>query len=81
MDIIKLKKADGTTEEVEIVMTFVLEKFNNNDYVIYKDKDNQHYGAKYVENDGNISLDTDLTEEEKEALTNIYTKLLKGDIV
>lgn len=81
MDKMVLNKSDGTVEEVEIVMTFKLENFNNDDdYVIYKNKD-RFYAAKYFERDGNTDLNTDLSDEEKTALSSFFDKLRKGGIL
>lgn len=52
-------KTDKETIEMEVVLTY---QMNNNNFVIYKDKKNVHYIAKY--NLKNDDLDTDLTDEE-----------------
>jgi hypothetical protein len=80
MDTMILNKADGATEEVEIVMTFKLEKFNNDDYVIYKNND-KYYAAKYVENGENTDLTTDLSDDEKQSLSEMFDKLRNGGIL
>ena len=80
MDILTLNKNDGNKEEVEIVMTFKLEQFNNNDYVIYKCK-NEYYGAKYIEKNTTTELITNLSKEERDALSKIFDKLHEKGIV
>ena len=80
MDKMILNKIDGTTEEVEIVRSFKLENLNQDDYVIYKNN-NKYYGAKYIENNGNTDLITDLSDMEKNALSEIFDKLSKGGII
>ncbi|HHW69509.1 MAG TPA: DUF1292 domain-containing protein [Tenericutes bacterium] len=80
MDTMTLNKLDGTTEEVEIMMTFKLERFNDNDYVIYKSLD-KFYAARYVENNGITNLETNLSEDEKEDLSKVFNKLREGGII
>lgn len=81
MDIITLNKIDGTTEKVEIVICFKLENISkNNDYVFYK-SNNKYFGARYIEKDGNTNLITDLSNEEKVALSNIFDKLRKAGVI
>ena len=80
MDIMILNKMDGTTEVVEIVMTFKLEKFNNDDYVIYKNND-RFYAAKYIEKYGNTHLKTNLEDDEKKLLFEMFDKLRNGGII
>lgn len=80
MDTMILTKEDGTTEEVEIVITFKLERFNNNDYVFYRIKD-KYYGARFIEENGSSNLITDLSSEEKESLSEIFKKMHEGGII
>ena len=80
MDTMTLNKEDGTIEEIEIVITFKLENFNNDDYVIYK-TNNEFFGAKYIEKSGNTELITDLSDEEKKSLSEIFEKLRKEGII
>lgn len=80
MDTMTLNKNDGTTETVEIVMTFKLDKFNNDDYVIYKSND-KYFGARYLEKDENTDLITDLSDDEKKALSDIFDKFRKGGMI
>ncbi len=75
-----LNKNDGTSEEVEIVMTFKLEKFDNSDYVIYKSNE-KYYAAKFIEKNGFTDLITNLSEEERKALSEMFNKLNKGGII
>ena len=58
MDKIKIINNNGISEEMEIVLDY---EYNDNKFIIYKDKKNNHYIAKC---DGKFNLDTDLTEAE-----------------
>jgi len=80
MDTMTLTKTDGTTEEVEIVITFKLEELNDKDYVIYK-SNGEYYGASFVEKDNITELDTNLTFEEQEKMTQVFEKLHRGGII
>lgn len=80
MDTMTLTKTDGTTEEVEIVITFKLEELNDKDYVIYK-SNGEYYGASFIEKDNITELDTNLTFEEQEKMTQVFEKLHKGGII
>lgn len=75
MNIMTLNKEDGATCDVEIVMTFKLEN-HIDDYIIYK-LDNEYYGAKYYDDGMKTSLETDLSNEEKEALNNVFKSVMK----
>lgn len=81
MDTMILNKKDGTTEEVEIMMSFKLEEFNNSDYVFYKNNEGAYFAAKYIEKDGNTELITDLSENERNVLSRIFDKFKKGGIL
>lgn len=65
---------------VEVIMTFKLDKFNNNDYMIYK-VNNEYFAAKYIEKDDKIYLETYLSDDEKKVLSDIYDKLSNGGII
>lgn len=80
MDEMTLNKKDGTSEKVEILMTFKIDHFNDNDYVIYKN-DEKYYAARYIEENGNTNLITDLSDEEKEALSTMFDKLHNGGLI
>lgn len=80
MDTMTLTNIDGTTEEVEIVMTFKLENKDNKDYVIYKSK-GEYYGASFTENNNICELDTNLSYEEQEQMAQVFEKLHKGGII
>lgn len=80
MDKMILNKDDGTGIEVEIVMTFKLEKFNNNDYVIYK-HNNEYFGAKYIDKNEETILETNLTNNEKKALNEAFENLTKIGVI
>jgi hypothetical protein len=75
-----LMKNDGVTEDVEIVMTFKLDNFNDKDYVIYKSND-EYFGASFVEKDDVTELDTDLSLEEQEKLSELFEKLYEGGVI
>lgn len=79
-EIMTLTKKDGSIEEIEILMTFKIEKFNNSDYVFYK-SNNEYYAAKFLEKDENTELITDLTTEEEEILTELFDKMREGEIL
>lgn len=59
MDVIKIKDKTKGIIEMEVVLTY---KFEGKDYVIYKDKEDVLYIAKY--NLNNDKLDTNLSESE-----------------
>ena len=80
MDAMTLTKIDGTTEEVEIVMTFKLDEISDKDYVIYK-SNGDYYGASFVVKDDITDLDTNLTFEEQEKMNEVFEKLHKGGII
>lgn len=80
MNAMILKKIDGTTEEVEIVMTFKLEEISDKDYVIYK-SNGDYYGASFVVKNDITDLDTNLTFEEQEQMNEVFEKLHKGGII
>ena len=79
MNILTLNKKDGTTCEVEIVMTFNLENYVD-DYVIYK-LDNEYYGAKYYDDGVKTSLVTNLSMEEQQALNNAFETVMKEGVL
>ena len=76
MNIMTLNKSDGTTEEVELIARFKLDKFEH-DYIFYRLND-EHYAAKFIENENDTMLITSFTKEETKALTKIYESLVKG---
>lgn len=80
MDKMILNKNDGTAIEVEIVMTFKLEKHNSTDYVIYK-HGNEYFGAKYKEENEITTLDTNLSNLEKKELNKIFKELTKIGVI
>ena len=76
MNIMTLNKSDGTTQEVELIAKFKLDKFDH-DYIFYK-LNNEHYAAKFIENENDTTLITTFSKEETLALTKIYETLVKG---
>lgn len=80
MDLMTLRNEDGTSTEVEIVVTFKIEELGDNDYVIYKENE-KFFGAKYVENDGIVDLIVDLSDDEKNKLSEVFKKLCSGGII
>lgn len=80
MDNMTLIKTDGSEVEVEIITTFQIKEFDNNDYVIYKDE-NKFYAAKYIDDGENVSLITNLSDKEKIALSDVFKKLKQGGVI
>ena len=80
MDSMTLIKSDGTEVEVEVILTFQIKEFNNKDYVIYKDNE-KFYAASYNDDGESVSLDTDLSDEEKIALSDMFKKLKQGGVI
>ena len=80
MDSMTLIKSDGTEVEVEVILTFKIKEFNNKDYVIYKDNE-KFYAASYSDDGESVSLDTDLSDEEKVALSDMFKKLKQGGVI
>ena len=75
-----LNKSDGTAIEIEIVMTFKIEKHNNTDYVIYKHC-NEYFGAKYIEENEVTLLETNLSNTEKKELNKVFKELTKMGVI
>ena len=80
MDTMTLTNNNGTKEEIEIIMTFKLENISDKDYVIYKSK-GEYYGASFIENNNLTELNTNLSYEEQEQLSQVFEKLHKGGII
>lgn len=80
MDTITLNKTDGTTEIVEIVLSFKLEGLNNDDYVIYKNNE-KYFAAKYLDDDRETNLITDLSDDEKKAIEMVFNKFHEEGII
>lgn len=80
MDKMIVTNKDGTTEEIEIVATFKILELGDSDYVIYKN-DSKYFGAKYVENDNVVELNTILSQDEQKALNEVFKKLYEGEII
>jgi len=70
-DFVTINTKDGE-KNAELVSRFEIE--NIGDFVIYK-LDDKYYGAKYKFDGQNTSLITDLTDEEKKILNEIFIKL------
>ncbi len=66
-------KKDGSTEEMEIISLF---EFKDKKYVIYKDDKENYFGAAFNDDD---SLDTNLSDGEKEALNKMFDNINRGD--
>lgn len=62
--------------EANIIFTFDIEK-NNSQYIVYE-IDNKYYGAKYINKDDNAELITDLTDEEKKVINELFLKHKEG---
>ena len=80
MNTMTLTKSDGTTEEVEIVMTFKLEEISDKNYVIYKNN-GDYYGASFIVKGNITDLDTNLSFNEQEQMNKVFEKLHKGGII
>lgn len=79
-DYITIAKADGTSEQMEVVATFKLEE-TSKDCIIYRSlQENKYYAAQYDKNSDYSVLNTDFTPEEKEQLNKIFETLNKGGI-
>lgn len=63
---------NGKEKKAELVSRFELQ--NKDSYVIYK-LDGEYYGAKYIVEDGNTTLITDLSNSEKLLLNEIFKNL------
>ena len=77
-DYITISKADGTTEQMEVVATFKLEETSKN-CIIYKSLNSEkYYAASYNDDLDYSSLNTDFTDKEKEQLNQIFKALNYG---
>ncbi len=77
-DYITVSKADGTTEQMEVVATFKLEETAKN-CIIYKSLNSErYYAASYNDDLDYSSLNTDFTDKEKEQLNQIFKALNYG---
>ena len=79
-----IKKTDGTEEKMELLAT-VKDQETNRNYLFYKncnDSNIHYYAAAYDENDENefANLDTNLSDEEKSKLNELFEKLMGGDV-
>ena len=68
-DVITINTKDGTKEIAELVSKFDIQGLGK--YIIYK-LDNKFYGAKCSFDGENTILITDLTDNEKEALNEVF---------
>ena len=77
-DYITIAKANGTSEQMEVVATFKLEETAKN-YIIYKSlNDEKYYAASYNSDSDYSNLNTDFTDKEKEQLNQIFKALNTG---
>lgn len=77
-DYITIAKADGTSEQMEVVATFKLEE-SAKDCIIYKSLNGEkYYAASYSGNLDYSNLNTDFTDKEKEQLNQIFKALNYG---
>ena len=74
---ITITKDDGSLEKMEILTVFKLED-TGKDYVFYKDDLGKFYAASYGGDLEFAVLDTNLTDEEKEKLNNVFSELYIG---
>ncbi len=78
-DYISVLKSDGSTEQMEVVLTFRLEE-SKKDCIVYKSIiDKKFYAASYDSNNDYTKLNTDFTDEEKVQINNIFESLTMGD--
>lgn len=79
-DIITIKQTDGTTKEMEAILTFEDAKTNIN-YILYKDLNNttECYAAKYTKNGDLFKMDTNLTKTEIKMLEIILANTLEAN--
>lgn len=78
-DYISVLKSDGSTEQMEVVLTFRLEE-SKKDCIVYKSIiDKKFYAASYDSNNDYTKLNTDFTDEEKVQINNIFETLIVGD--
>lgn len=77
-DYITIAKADGTSEQMEVVATFKLEE-SAKDCIIYKSLNGEkYYAASYSGNSDYSNLNTDFTDKEIEQLNQIFKALNYG---
>ena len=70
-DLIEIQDINGNKRQVELVLKFNLDCFDNN-YIIYRELDYSHtYIAKYIGEDI-VNLDTNLTTKEFEMAKLFY---------
>ena len=71
-DYIIINTKDGLKKKAELVSRFNIVGLG--DYIIYR-LENEYYGAKYKIDGDNTTLITDLSEVEKEALNEMFSKI------
>lgn len=71
-DFITVYTKTGETIDAELVSKFTIEGFG--EYVIYK-IDDMYYGARYEVDGDTTKLITDLTDFEKDAMNEAFSKL------
>ena len=77
-DYITITKADGSSEQMEVVAAFRLEA-SEKDCIIYKSsKEDRYFAASYTGDLEYANLDTNFTDSEKEQLNNIFKALNYG---
>ena len=78
-DIITILLEDGTKKDMELVLMYN-DEINNNNYILYKDKDEtkECYAAKCKLSNDFFELDTNLTKEEIKKLELLLNSTLKG---
>lgn len=75
-DFITVIKSDGSSEQMEVVLTFKLEETSKN-CIIYKSINNQnYYAASYDEDTEYSNLNTNFSDKEKEYLNEIFKELI-----
>ncbi len=71
-DYITITNKDGSTVEAEIYSKFEIENLGK--YILYKIND-EMFGAKYIVKDNNTVLNTDLSEEEKKTINELFQSM------
>ena len=71
-DFITIHTKDGTEKKAELVAKFEIKGLG--EYVIYT-LEGKNYGAKYKFDGENTILDTNLSDNEKQALNELYSQL------
>lgn len=75
MEYIELEDNNGNKIEVEVVSIFKLDGYSDN-YMIYCDKEKEHYYVAKFKDDNKEDLDTDLSNEEYTLVNNVFKEVI-----